>query len=366
MIEIKNVNKSYKNKNLNVEALRNISIHVGKGDIFGIIGYSGAGKSTLIRCINLLERPDSGEVIVNGIDITKISEKNLRMTRQKIGMIFQHFNLLKYSTVYENVAFPLFHTEITKTNIKKKVYELLELVGLTDKALSYPSQLSGGQKQRVAIARALANDPQILLSDEATSALDPQTTESILNLLGELNKKLDLTVVIITHEMNVIKEICNRVAVIDDGQIVEQGTSIELFTAPKHPTTRKFVDSLFKIENVNKLLKDANILKIIGDDGIVARLIFKGISANNAYISDISIKFGIEVSIIYGNIESIQGEPIGSLFVIFRGERNKVTEAIQHLKKEDVDVFIILNNAHERKEPLKAVIGQDFQGERVI
>ncbi|HEY5524430.1 MAG TPA: ATP-binding cassette domain-containing protein, partial [Clostridium sp.] len=245
MIDIQNLNKSYKDKNSTVEALRNISIHVNKGDIFGIIGYSGAGKSTLIRCINLLERPDSGKVIINGADITKLSEKNLRKPRQKIGMIFQHFNLLQYSTIYQNVAFPLLYTGINKKDIKKKVYELLELVGLTDKALSYPSQLSGGQKQRVAIARALANDPQILLSDEATSALDPQTTDSILNLLGKLNKKLNLTIVIITHQMAVIKEVCNRVAVIDNGEIVEQGTSIEVFIKPKHPTTRKFVDSIF-------------------------------------------------------------------------------------------------------------------------
>jgi len=350
LIEIQNVSKSYKDKNSTVVALKNISIHVNKGDIFGIIGYSGAGKSTLIRCINLLEKPDSGQVIINGADITKLSEKNLRKPRQKIGMIFQHFNLLQSSNVYQNVAFPLLYTEINKKDIKRKVYELLELVGLTDKALSYPSQLSGGQKQRVAIARALANDPQILLSDEATSALDPQTTDSILNLLGELNRKLNLTILIITHQMAVIKEVCNRVAVIDNGEIVEQGTSIELFTKAKHPTTRKFVDSIFKMEKIYKLLQDINISKLIGEDGITARLLFKGASANNAYISKISVKFGIEVSIIYGNIESIQGEPIGSLVVIFKGQPNKLTQTIEYLKKEDVDVLIISKDDYLVKE----------------
>lgn len=218
MIELVGVNKTFTTKDLNVEACKDVNLKIEDGDIFGIIGFSGAGKSTLVRCINLLERPTSGKVLIDGVDITQLKEAELRKIRKKIGMIFQHFNLMRSRTVYQNIAYPLKGSKLTKAQIDKKVKDLLELVGLSEKLNAYPSELSGGQKQRVAIARALANDPKVLLCDEATSALDPQTTSSILKLLKEVNQKLGITIVLITHEMAVIKEICNRVAVMELGQ----------------------------------------------------------------------------------------------------------------------------------------------------
>src|SRR5699024_8504934 len=241
MIQIKNLYKSYPSGDQTITALSNISLDIPKGEIYGIIGHSGAGKSTLIRCLNLLERPDKGQVMLDDTDITQLSSKELMLARRGIGMIFQHFNLLSSQTIFNNIAFPLRLQKLTSSEINQRVNELLELIGLTKHAHKYPAQLSGGQKQRVGIARAIANSPKVLLCDEATSALDPQTTQSILALLTDINKKLGLTIVLITHEMDVIKSICHKVAVIHDSQIVEEGPVEEIFLHPKHPVTRDFI-----------------------------------------------------------------------------------------------------------------------------
>ncbi|RBN39300.1 methionine ABC transporter ATP-binding protein, partial [Priestia megaterium] len=243
MIELKKTSKTYKVNGKAVEAVKDVSLTINKGEVFGVIGYSGAGKSTLIRCINLLEKPTSGEVIIDGKNLSKLSKQELQKTRRKIGMIFQGYNLLKTATVYDNIAIPLKLEGVNKKLIQERVEKYLSIVGLLDKQNHYPSQLSGGQKQRVAIARALAHEPEILLSDEATSALDPETTEAILSLLLKINKELGLTIFLITHELNVVQRICDRIAVMENGYVVEQGTVVSLFTNPKHPTTKRFVES---------------------------------------------------------------------------------------------------------------------------
>ena len=244
MIELQHIDKVYHTASGDLHALKDINLTINEGEIFGIIGLSGAGKSTLVRCINMLEKPTSGKVMVDGQEMTALGEEQLRKARQNIGMIFQHFNLLSSRTVFGNIAFPLEIQGMDKAAIQKKVEPLLDLVGLKDRADHYPSQLSGGQKQRVGIARALASDPKVLLCDEATSALDPQTTESILNLLRDINKRLHITIVMITHQMNVVKEICDRVAVIENGEIIEQGSMVDIFTNPQKATTKEFVASI--------------------------------------------------------------------------------------------------------------------------
>ena len=248
MIEIKNLTKIYTTPTQEILALDDVSLRVEKGEIFGIIGLSGAGKSTLIRCINMLEKPTRGSILVGDREITALDKEDLRTARQKIGMIFQHFNLLSSRTVFENEMFPLEIARVPTNQAQRRVNELLELVGLEDRADSYPAQLSGGQKQRVGIARALANEPLLLLSDEATSALDPQTTRSILELLKDINRQLNLTILLITHDMNVIKEVCDRVAVIDDSRIVEVGDVLDIFANPKIPTTRSFISAVMNRE----------------------------------------------------------------------------------------------------------------------
>ncbi|SDG50278.1 D-methionine transport system ATP-binding protein [Thermoanaerobacter thermohydrosulfuricus] len=309
MIIIRNLNKVYESQNKKIEALKNINLTINKKEIFVIIGLSGAGKSSLLRCINLLETPTSGEILINGVDITKLRGKALREMRKKIGMIFQNFNLLMNSTVFDNVAFPLRINKVPKAEIKKRVMELLELVNLTDKKDSYPSQLSGGQKQRVGIARALANNPDIILSDEATSALDPTTTESILSLLKDINKKFGITIVVITHEMDVIKNLCDRVAVIEDGTIVEEGSVIELISNPKTSTSKKFLtDMIAKLPAPNFVQKCEPTEEVL-------RISFFGEDANKPYISQLIKQFDVEVNIIAGNIENIQNVPVGSIIV---------------------------------------------------
>lgn len=255
MITIKELTKSYTTPNSKITALHNISLKIAQGDIFGIIGFSGAGKSTLIRCLNRLEEPDSGTIIIAGQDITAMDKKQLKLARRKIGMIFQQFNLLDAKTVFENVAFPLEVSGYPKNQIKNRVEEILELVGLADKAKSYPLQLSGGQKQRVGIARALSNEPDVLLSDEATSALDPQTTYSILELLKDINKKLGLTIVLITHELDVLRHICNNMAVIEHGEIVESGLVEKFFLNPESDTAKRFI-SILQGFQTRKLYKE--------------------------------------------------------------------------------------------------------------
>ena len=254
MIELVNVEKTYYSKAGDIHALHKTSLSIKAGEIFGIIGLSGAGKSTLVRCINMLEKPTAGQVFVDGQELTAMSEAQLRKARQSIGMIFQHFNLLPARTVAGNVAYPLKGSGLSKEDIQKKVATLLELVGIGDKADAYPSQLSGGQKQRVAIARALANDPQVLLCDEATSALDPQTTKAILHLLKHLNETLGITIVLITHEMAVVKEICDRVAVMEYGRVVEQGEVFTVFAEPKQDITKSFIHTTSNLQKVEELI----------------------------------------------------------------------------------------------------------------
>ena len=259
MIEISNLTKIYKTPMHDVMALDQVSLKVEKGEIFGIIGLSGAGKSTLIRCINMLEKPTSGSIIVDGEVITSLDKKDLRHARQKIGMIFQQFNLLSSRNVFDNIMFPLEISQVPVNEARQRVGELLEIVGLTDKAKVYPEQLSGGQKQRVGIARALANRPKLLLSDEATSALDPQTTKSILKLLKDINSRLDLTILLITHDMNVIKQVCDRVAVIDNSRIVETGDVLKIFSNPGTPTSKSFINSIVKQELPEEVFQSSAI-----------------------------------------------------------------------------------------------------------
>lgn len=341
MIWLKNINKIYTSKTNTVEALKNINLHIKAGEIFGIIGYSGAGKSTLIRCINLLEQPTSGEIIVNGKNLTRLSSKELRKSREKIGMIFQNFNLMKNRTVFENVAYPLKAKGLSKKDIEKKVLDLLKLVELSDKINVYPSQLSGGQKQRVGIARSLANDPEVLLCDEATSALDPQTTQAILKLLKNINEKLKLTIVVITHQMEVVKEICQRVAVIDSGKIVEEGNIIDIFTNPKVNITKKFISSLFHYEKIYDFLKEGNTvgeLKQITEGESIVKISFTGQKTGQAFISKISRKFKIDASILFGNIEIIQNIPIGNLIVKLSGTDEGIDSSIRYLEENNIHV----------------------------
>lgn len=341
MIWLKGVRKVYVNKQGTVEALKETDLHVEKGKIFGIIGYSGAGKSTLIRCINLLEKPTSGRVVVNNKELTKLSQKDLRKSRKKIGMIFQHFNLMSSRNVFQNVAYPLKGSKYSKEEKSQKVLSLLELVGLSDKISAYPSQLSGGQKQRVAIARALANDPQVLLCDEATSAIDPQTTGSILKLLNEINEKLDLTIVIITHQMEVVKEICHNVAVMEGGQIVEQGDIVDIFTNPKAEITKEFISTVFHYDKIYDFLEDEEFAEEFIEGEIVAKISFVGQKTGQAFISNLSRKFQIDASILFGNIEIIQHIPIGNLIIKFSGTQDGIEESIKYLKENNINVEVI-------------------------
>ena len=350
MIRIENYNKTFNLKSGNVRALENVSLEVADGEKYGVIGYSGAGKSTLVRCINFLEIPDSGRITISdfgSIDIKDgklykegklLHERDLKDLRKGIGMIFQHFNLLDRSTVFENVAFSLKYSGLSKHEISEKVFELLDLVGLTDKADVYPSQLSGGQKQRVAIARALVNNPKILLSDEATSALDPDATESILNLLNELNRKLGLTIIIITHEMSVIKAVCNRVAVMEEGRVVEEGRVYDIFSQPVQPITRKFVNSTSSMAKADALVR--RIPSLAQGEGHIYRLYFD----NNVYepvISNISRMFDVDCNILLGNVEVIGNEGLGSLVIKMLGEHENIDKALEYLKQANVRTEVI-------------------------
>ena len=341
MLELKNLHKTFRSKNGVVEVLKGVSLTVEEGDILGIIGLSGAGKSTLVRCVNMLEKPDSGEVRVSGKNITVLPERELMRIRQKIGMIFQQFNLLRSKTVYENVALPLGYLRKSKSEIQRKVSDMLEVVGLTDKKGSYPSQLSGGQMQRVAIARALVTDPAMLLSDEATSALDPQTTDSILALLKELNAKFGLTIVLITHEIEVVKKICNKLAVLDGGMVAEQGSLWDVFSNPASGIAKKMLSGLFKLDDIHHVLDSIDAGKVVHGRGLIVHLLFRGEKANNAYIAHLVRAFDVDVSILYGNIEVIQASPIGSLFIAMSSERGHVGAALDYLRSEGIGVDIL-------------------------
>lgn len=324
MIKIDSLNKVYPN---GYHAVKDVSVEIKTGDIFGIIGLSGAGKSSLIRLINRLEEPTSGKVIIDGVDITSLSHKELLERRKKIGMIFQHFNLLSSRTVGENVAFSLEIVGWKKNEIEKRVDELLELVELKEKKNYYPSQLSGGQKQRVAIARALANNPDILLSDEATSALDPKTTKSILDLIKNIQKKFSLTVIMITHQMEVIRDICNKVAVMSSGEIVETGGVHHIFSSPKHEVTKELISYLPGVEE-----KTVELMKNKGK--VILKLEFLGILADEPIISKAIRKFDIDLSILGGSIDNLSTMKVGHLYIELAGDMEKQNEAIKWFKNE--------------------------------
>lgn len=342
MIQLSHIEKTYDSPSGPVKALKGIDLTIERGEIFGIIGLSGAGKSTLIRCINMLERPTAGKVIVDGQDMTVMSEKELRKARKNIGMIFQHFNLLSSATVYDNIAFPLRLSHTPEAEIKKKVLPLLELVGLADKAHQYPSQLSGGQKQRVGIARALASEPKVLLCDEATSALDPQTTRSILELIQDINRKLSLTVVVITHEMQVIKDICDKVAVIENGVIAEQGTVLEVFTNPQKPITKDFISVLLSSE-LPAAFRGGEVSKEpLPGAYLLLRLTFIGESADDPVLAGMIRKFPeIEVTMLFGNLDQIKSTPFGRMIIGITGPEAKIQEAIQYLRQQDLKEEVI-------------------------
>ena len=339
VIKLEHVSKTFGRETDGVHAVRDVTIHIAPGEIFGIIGYSGAGKSTLVRCINLLERPTAGTVTVDGQELTRRPERELRQARKKISMIFQLFNLMPSRTVEQNVAFPLKGSGLSREETRRKVLELLELVGLPDKAEAYPSQLSGGQKQRVAIARALASDPKVLLCDEATSALDPQTTQSILRLIKDINQKTGITVVVITHEMAVVKEICHRVAVMDKGRVVEEGSVFEVFSNPQQPVTRSFIATTSNLGKIEELIAANDPIVAVKPGEIVARLNYGQSNVSEATISEVSRRFNVDVSIVFGNVEIIDGQPLGGLVAILSGER--ITEAVNYLSECNVMVEVL-------------------------
>ena len=341
MIELQHIDKIYHTSSGDLHALKDINLIINEGEIFGIIGLSGAGKSTLVRCINMLEKPTSGKVIVDGQEMTALGEEQLRKARQNIGMIFQHFNLLSSRTVFGNIAFPLEIQGMDKAAIQKKVEPLLDLVGLKDRADHYPSQLSGGQKQRVGIARALASDPKVLLCDEATSALDPQTTESILNLLRDINKRLHITIVMITHQMNVVKEICDRVAVIENGEIIEQGSMVDIFTNPQKATTKEFVASI-QHNDLPDFVKKLAIHKDYkaGDKALVS-LSFIGDSAGEPIVSVLIKEYDTNVNILTANIETLQDTPFGTLLIEVEGDEDHLKKALDYLHERKVKDEVI-------------------------
>ena len=341
MIALKNITKTFTVSDKEVHAVQDVSLTINDKDIFGIIGFSGAGKSTLVRCINLLERPTSGLVEIDGQELTKLSSKELRAARKKIGMIFQHFNLMPSRTIFGNVAYPLKGSGLTKQQIKDKVHKLLELVGISEKENAFPRQLSGGQKQRVAIARALANDPKILLCDEVTSALDPQTTKSILKLLKKVNETLGITVVVITHEMAVVKDICNRVAVMDHGEVIEEGEVFSVFAAPKKKLTRDFIKTTSNLQKIEELIEDGSPVAAINKGELIVRLSYVEKNTSEPLISSVTQKFGITLNIIFADVEIVLNAPIGGTVAIISGDSAKIDNALQYLIDKNVGVEVI-------------------------
>ena len=328
MIRFEHVSKTFQTKNGPFDALKDVSFEIEKGDIYGVIGYSGAGKSTLIRMVNALETPTSGKVWVEGKDIGTLNQKELRNLRKGIGMIFQQFNLLESKTIYDNVAIALKLNGVSKKDIEKRVTELLDFVELSDKKYSYPGQLSGGQKQRVGIARALANNPSILLCDEATSALDPKTTDSILELLKKINEMLHITIVIITHEMNVIQKICNKVAVMDYGQVVETGSVIQVFSDPRSDIARRFVGNLIRdlipeplVESIRRETRNSRLLRIK----------LENTDSTEPLLWEINRRFEVETNILYSTINVIQGIVVGIMLVLFTGTDEEIEKAEQYI-----------------------------------
>src|SRR5690625_5224399 len=339
MITIEQLQKTFTLGQKSITAVDSISLEIEEGEIFGVIGYSGAGKSTLVRLLNRLEEPTDGSILIDGKEMTELTGKNLRKARQEIGMIFQHFNLLWSRTTEENIAFPLEIAGVPKQERKKRVQELIDLVGLSGREKAYPSQLSGGQKQRVGIARALANNPKVLLCDEATSALDPETTNTILDLLVNINKQLGLTIILITHEMHVIRKICDHVAVMEQGKIVEQGTVIDVFSNPKQLATQKFVEQLTTNPETDDRLE--HILQHVNASGKVLRLHFKGTFTNETLISDVSKKFPVDINILQGKITQTQNGALGTLSIQMIGESSEIQSAVTYIEESSIEVEVI-------------------------
>ncbi|MDO5301182.1 MAG: methionine ABC transporter ATP-binding protein [Tissierellia bacterium] len=338
MIELQDISVVFTRDGNTLRAVDEVNLTVEKGDIFGIVGFSGAGKSTLVRTINLLQPPTEGTVTVSGTELTSLSQAELRQRRKKIGMIFQHFNLMNARTILENVTYPLKRSGLSKEQKRERAMKLLKLVGIEEKAHQYPKELSGGQKQRVAIARALANEPEILLCDEATSALDPQTTLSILHLLKELNRTMDLTIVLITHEMQAVKEICNKVAVMEAGRVVEQGTILDIFANPKEDITKEFINTAnHQNETRNKILEH-NVLDMFPKGTLLHNLKYIGDSSLRPLLADLYQLFAVKTNILAGSIEYLDQTPFGNLLVVFEGEVPHREAAIAYLRENGVAV----------------------------
>lgn len=346
MIKLDNIDVTFQQKKRTIEAVKDVTIHINQGDIYGIVGYSGAGKSTLVRVINLLQVPTAGKItidedVIYGEEKVTLTPAQLRSKRREIGMIFQHFNLMAQMTAEENVAFALKHSGLSKEEKKEKVAKLLDLVGLSDRAENYPAQLSGGQKQRVAIARALANDPKILISDESTSALDPKTTKQILALLQELNEKLGLTIVMITHEMQIVKDICNRVAVMQDGRLIEEGSVLEIFSHPKEELTQDFIKTATGIDEALVKIYQQDIVQNLPENSILVQLKYAGSNTDTAIVNDLYKFYQVSANILYGNIEILDHTPVGEMVVILSGEPGQLHRAIEAVAEARVEVTIL-------------------------
>ncbi|MCK8617583.1 methionine ABC transporter ATP-binding protein [Fructobacillus sp. M158] len=350
IISLKNIDVTFTPKGKTIHAVQDVSIDVQKGDIYGIVGYSGAGKSTLVRTVNLLQEPTNGSVLVNGETLFdkqdnqpshKVKGQELKEKRRKIGMIFQHFNLLNERTVEENVLFALENSKEKEGVKKEKVQELLELVDLSDRAKQYPSQLSGGQKQRVAIARALANDPEILISDEATSALDPKTTRQILSLLKKLNKEYNLTVLLITHEMEAVKAIANKVAVMQNGRVLEKGSTLDIFTKPSAELTKEFIATATNQDQAIEAISQSDAVSDLAAGQLFAQLTYSGNATNEPLITSLYQHFGIVANILYGNVEVLQETEVGSLLVILSGDTKNMDAALDFFAAQSVSVNIL-------------------------
>lgn len=336
MIELKNISVDFDG----FKAVKDVSLKIEEQDAYGIVGFSGAGKSTLVRTINLLQRPSEGEVLLDGENLLELSDKDLRNRRKKIGMIFQHFNLLNNRTVIDNVIFPIRKDKsLSKEEKRERAQKLLEKVGIGDKADSYPRELSGGQQQRCAIARALASEPEILLCDEATSALDPKTTKQILKLLKDLNKELKLTIVIITHQMEVVKELCNKCAVMQNGEIIEEGTTLEIFSNPKSDLAREFVETSSNIrETIDQVRANVGILR---EDEQLAQISYLGESTTEPIINELYERFGIRTNILAGNIEFINEVPVGNLIVTIKGDDKNLSQVRAYLRDKETNIKIL-------------------------
>lgn len=345
IIKLDQIDVTFHQKKRTITAVKDVTIHIKEGDIYGIVGYSGAGKSTLVRVINLLQKPSAGKITIDDDVIfdgkVTLTAEQLRRKRQDIGMIFQHFNLMSQKTAEENVAFALKHSGLSKEEKKAKVAKLLDLVGLADRAENYPSQLSGGQKQRVAIARALANDPKILISDESTSALDPKTTKQILALLQDLNQKLGLTVVLITHEMQIVKDIANRVAVMQDGRLIEEGSVLEIFSDPKQPLTQDFISTATGIDEAMVKIEKQEIVEHLSENSLLVQLKYAGASTDEPLLNELYKHYQVTANILYGNIEILDGTPVGELVVVLSGEKEALAGAQDAIRQAGVQLKVL-------------------------